>query len=118
MASGPLQSWMDRHHLVIVKDLDDGIGGLEPEGLADPLEGHGIEVFLKGDMSIAMHLDLDPDSFLHRYIGQGLEHGFFRLIKERHRLCSRGAMDAGAGLVQHPLGQLTIGVGQVAKLSQ
>ena len=116
--AAPVQPGVDRDQLMVLEHLDRGVGGLEPEGLANELKGNGVEVLFKGDMGVAVDLDLSPDRQLHRDIGQGGEQFLLRFGKQRQRPAPGGAMDAVAGLGHDPIGQLVVGVGKIAELPQ
>ena len=47
--------------MLTIQPYSDG-GGLEPEGLPHEAEGHGVQRFFELHVSIAMDLDLRPDS--------------------------------------------------------
>lgn len=73
--TGTGQAWMAGHLLVVAIEVDQAVARLEPEGLADPAEGDGIQAALELDVGVAMHLDLGPHR-QHRWdLGQGLQQG-------------------------------------------
>ena len=104
--------------IVVAIEVDQGVAGLEPQGLADQAERHRVQAVRELDVGVAMDLDLGPHRQHRRHRGQRLQQGAFGRLKLDQRPLAGGAMAALAGLVAHPVGQLPVGVGQAAKFAQ
>ena len=81
----PMQPTVDGDQFVITEDPDRGVGGPEPERLADQSERYGIEILLEGDMGVAVDLDLGPHGKLDRDVGEGTKQRLLRLCKHLQR---------------------------------
>lgn len=109
---------MDRDQFMVSENLHRGVGGLEPEGLADEPERDGIEVLFQSDMGVAMDFYPCPDGELNRHIWQRREQRFFRFGEEVQGPPAGGAVDAVTGLACNPLSELPVGVGEITELAQ
>jgi hypothetical protein len=116
--AGAGQARMASHRLMVLIQPDQGIAGLEPQGLADQAERYRVQTPLELNVGIAMDLDLGPHRQHRRHRGQRLRQGTLGRQKLDRRPLAGGAMAARAGFVAHPVGQLPVGVGQAPELAQ
>ena len=68
---GSFQPGMDGHQLEIVEKFYVALRGLQPQLLADELEGSRVKGLLELDRAVAMDGDLGPGGQLRRHIRQG-----------------------------------------------
>ena len=103
---------------MVLVQPDQGVAGLEPQGLADQPEGHRVQALGELDVGVPMDLDLGPHRQHRRGGRQGLQQGAFGRQKLGQRLFARGAMATLTGLGVDPLHELLVGIGQAAELPQ
>ena len=108
---------MDCDKFEVVVDLDDLLGGPQPQPPSDPRVRGGVEGLLELDVAVSMKLHLGPGGQLRGRIGEGLEQVTLGLKTLKGPLVS-GAVNAVTRSAQDPFDQLTIAVGQSAKHPQ
>lgn len=106
-----LEPYVGGDRLVFEVHRHHGVARLAPQCLADQPEWHGVVVVLKLYMGIAMDLDLEPGRQLGRHVWQGFEQTLFHIREALDGRFAGRAVDAVAGLTQHPFVQLPVGVG-------
>lgn len=100
-----------RDELLPMEQLDDRIGRLQPEQLADERKRCRVQRVLVDDVAVAMDCHFLPDRQYRRHVRQRREQ--LALDAEaRQRPFVNGAVDARVGLLHAPLAQLPVGVSQ------
>jgi len=93
-------------------------GDLQPKRLVNQAKRRRVEAVVMLDMAIRMQLGLRPGGAGRRDGRQRLQQGLFGFSKAFEGLLTRAAVDAVAGLAQHPRPQLCVGLRHAVEFTQ